>query len=95
MDSKLAVAFNDVNFCLDVLKLGYKNIWTPFALLYHFESASRGFEDTPEKMLRFNQELDFVKQKWGETLYNDFAYNPNLCLQTTVSTFSIAFKNRN
>lgn len=95
LDSNLAVAFNDVNFCLDVLKLGYKNIWTPFALLYHFESASRGFEDTPEKMLRFNQELDFIKQKWGDALYNDFAYNPNLCLQTTVSTFSIAFKNRN
>ncbi len=91
LDPKLAVAFNDVNFCLDVLQAGYKNIWTPFAKLYHFESASRGYEDTPEKITRFNQEVDFVKNKWGNLINKDPSYNINLCLKTTVSVFKIRF----
>lgn len=92
LDTRLAIALNDVNFCLDVLQQGYKNIWTPFALLYHFESSTRGFEDTPEKLIRFNQEVNYVKQKWGKALFNDKAYNKNLSLESTISTFSPSFK---
>ncbi|HEY0179039.1 MAG TPA: glycosyltransferase family 2 protein, partial [Dokdonella sp.] len=49
LDESLAVAFNDIDFCLRVEQAGYRNLWTPFAELYHHESASRGYEDTPEK----------------------------------------------
>ena len=77
----LKVAFNDVDFCLRLQEAGYRNVWTPYAELYHHESASRGFEDTPEKQARFNNEVNYMKQRWGEKLLNDPAYNPNLTLE--------------
>ncbi len=55
-------------------------MWTPFAELYHHESATRGQEDTPEKKLRFINEILFMQQRWGDLLLNDPAYNPNLTL---------------
>jgi glycosyltransferase involved in cell wall biosynthesis len=76
----LQVAFNDVDFCLRVKEAGYRNVWTPFAELYHHESATRGFEDTEEKQERFAKEVQYMKDKWGELLLNDPAYSPNLTL---------------
>lgn len=76
----LKVAFNDVDFCLKVRELGYRNLWTPYAELYHHESISRGAEDTPKKQARAKQEADFMKQKWGESLLSDPCYNKNLTL---------------
>lgn len=76
----LAVAFNDVDFCLRVLKAGYRNVWTPYAELFHHESATRGSEDTPEKKERFRNEMLYMKTRWGESLMNDPAYSPNLTL---------------
>jgi GT2 family glycosyltransferase len=76
----LKVAFNDVDFCLRVREAGYRNIWTPYAELYHHESATRGFEDTPEKQLRFRDEVLYMQKRWGNLLINDPAYNPNLTL---------------
>ncbi len=76
----LPVAFNDVDFCLRILEKGYRNLWTPFAELYHHESATRGFEDTPEKMQRFRLEITYMQDRWGELLKYDPAYNPNLTL---------------
>lgn len=76
----LRVAFNDVDFCLKVCKAGYRNLWTPYAELFHYESKSRGEEDTPEKVKRFNKEIEFVKTKWGELLRRDPCYSPNLTL---------------
>ncbi|MEM2174693.1 MAG: glycosyltransferase family 2 protein [Candidatus Micrarchaeia archaeon] len=76
----LKVAFNDVDFCLKVSELGYRNLWTPYAELYHHESKSRGYEDTPEKSERFKREIEFMKKKWGEVLMKDPYYNPNLTL---------------
>lgn len=84
----LPVAFNDVDFCLRVREAGYRNLWTPFAELYHHESATRGFEDTHEKLARFNLETEYMKQRWGDKLINDPAYNPNLTL--IYSDFSLA-----
>ncbi|MEW8027576.1 MAG: glycosyltransferase family 2 protein, partial [Candidatus Thiodiazotropha sp.] len=52
----LAVAFNDVDLCIRIYQAGYYNLWTPYAELYHHESASRGAEDTPEKQQRFSGE---------------------------------------
>jgi hypothetical protein len=73
---------------MSVREAGYRNLWSPFAELYHHESATRGFEDTPEKLLRFNGETEYMKQKWGDKLLNDPAYNPNLTL--IYSDFSLA-----
>jgi GT2 family glycosyltransferase len=88
----LAVAFNDVDFCLRVREAGYRNVWTPFAEMYHLESATRGIEDTPEKQQRFSNEVQYMKQRWGEQLLNDPAYNPNLTLVGT--DFSLAWPPR-
>ena len=77
----LKVAFNDVDFCLRVREAGYRNIWTPYAELYHHESATRGIDDTPEKQMRFRDEVCYMQKRWAETLFTDPAYNPNLTLE--------------
>jgi glycosyltransferase involved in cell wall biosynthesis len=79
-EENLTIAFNDVDFCLRVRDAGYRNIWTPYAELYHHESATRGFEDTPEKKLRFGKEILYMKTRWGNALMSDPAYSPNLTL---------------
>ena len=79
-EKNLAIAFNDVDFCLRVRERGYRNIWTPLAELFHHESATRGYEDTPEKQMRFEKECTYLKSRWGEQLMNDPAYSPNLTL---------------
>lgn len=80
MDEGFAVAFNDVDFCLRVHAKGYRNLWLPQAELVHHESASRGQEDTPEKMKRFAHEVHRLQQRWGDLLANDPHWNPNLAL---------------
>lgn len=77
-EDNLHVAFNDVDFCLKVRQAGYRNLWTPYAELYHHESISRGHEDTPEKQTRFNKEVAFMKNKWADQLLVDPFYNPHL-----------------
>ncbi len=77
-EENLQVAFNDVDFCLKVREAGYRNLWTPYAELYHYESISRGAEDSPEKMARFTKEVNFMKSKWGKHLERDPFYNPHL-----------------
>jgi glycosyltransferase involved in cell wall biosynthesis/2-polyprenyl-3-methyl-5-hydroxy-6-metoxy-1,4-benzoquinol methylase len=76
----LKIAFNDVDFCLRVQEAGYTNVWTPFAELYHHESATRGLEDTPEKQARFTHEVEYMQRRWPD-IENDGAYNPNLTLE--------------
>jgi len=85
---QLKVAFNDVDFCLKVRAAGYRNFWTPYAELYHHESASRGKEDTLEKRDRFRTEVEYMTSKWGDVLQNDPAYNPNLTL--TINDFTLS-----
>ncbi|WP_282177097.1 glycosyltransferase family 2 protein [Vibrio nereis] len=77
-ETDLTVAFNDVDFCLKVHTAGYKNIWTPYAELYHHESISRGTENTPEKQARFGAEIDYMKRIWRNELLNDPYYHPLL-----------------
>jgi GT2 family glycosyltransferase len=79
-DESLAVAFNDVDLCLKIQAAGYRNLYTPYAELYHHESATRGYEDTPEKLLRFQQEADTLRNRWMSVLVSDPYYNPNLTL---------------
>lgn len=81
-ETELQVACNDVDFCLRAREAGYKNIWTPYAELYHHESASRGFDDTPEKQARSAKEVAYMKHRWGDALFNDPAYSPNLTLDS-------------
>ncbi|MEL0649175.1 glycosyltransferase family 2 protein [Pseudoalteromonas agarivorans] len=77
----LAVAFNDVDLCLKVQQLGRRNLYCAEAVLYHHESVSRGHENTPEKVLRFNSELAYLQATWSEAIDADPAYNPNLTLR--------------
>nr|WP_255701496.1 glycosyltransferase family 2 protein [Afifella sp. H1R] len=77
-EEHLAVAFNDVDFCLAVQKLGFANIFTPYAEMYHLESISRGHEDNSEKQARFFEESLYMQKKWQRLLACDPFYSPNL-----------------
>ncbi|HIJ37820.1 MAG TPA: glycosyltransferase family 2 protein [Rhodospirillaceae bacterium] len=82
LDEALAVAFNDVDFCLRIREKGYRIIWTPFAELYHLESASRGSDLTAEQLARCRREEQFMRDRWGQALLRDPFYNPNLTLES-------------
>ncbi|WP_428489738.1 glycosyltransferase [Rhodopila sp.] len=73
----LPVTFNDVDLCLRIRAQGLRVIWTPFAELYHLESASRGLDRTPEQVARAAREADYMRHQWGPELDNDPFYNPN------------------
>ena len=92
LDESLAVAFNDVDFCLRVHEAGYRNHWTPYAELIHHESVSRGYEDTPEKQQRFKREIDTLQARWPHLLAHDPCYNPNLTMDA--EDFSLAWPPR-
>ncbi|MGB8687311.1 MAG: tetratricopeptide repeat protein, partial [Microcoleus sp.] len=77
-DEQLAVAFNDVDLCLEIMRRGYRNVYLPHVVLYHYESKSRGVEDTSEKQRRFMQEQETMKQRWKEIIDCDPCYNINL-----------------
>lgn len=78
----LAVAFNDIDYCMKVRALNKLVVYAPYALLYHYESKSRGLEDTPEKVARFNREVAKFARKWPDILRDgDPYYNPNLTLR--------------
>jgi len=79
-EEKLSISFNDVDLCLKVLKAGYRNLWTPYAELYHHESVSRGADDDQKKRARAAKEADYMRETWGHILYCDPAYNRNLTL---------------
>lgn len=81
MDEAFAVNYNDLDLCMRIRKAGYLIIWTPYAELYHYESKSRGKEDSPEKKRRANEEIDLFMQRWGSEIEKgDPYYNPNLTL---------------
>ena len=71
MDEDLAVAFNDVDFCLKIREKGYRIVYNPWVELIHYESKSRGYEDTEEKKQRFEKEKDKFKSKWKDVLDED------------------------
>ena len=76
----LKVACNDVDLCLGARALGLRNIWTPYAELFHHESVTRGYEDDPIKKARFAAEVSYMRNKWGDIFKNDPMYSPNLTL---------------
>ena len=77
-EENLQVAFNDVDFSLRVRKLGLFNVWTPYAELYHLESASRGSDNTAEKRERFIREINYMMTTWKDELADDPYYSPHL-----------------
>ena len=80
-EEELAVAFNDVDFCLRVRELGYLVVYNPYVELYHYESKSRGTEDSKEKVRRFQSEIEFMRCRWEVLLKKgDPYYNKNLSL---------------
>ncbi len=82
-EKNLAIAFNDVDFCLRLRESGYLNIFTPYCELYHHESKSRGEEDTPEKKRRFTSEVNYMLRRHAKILESgDPYYNPNLTLHS-------------
>ena len=81
LNEEFKVAFNDIDFCLKVRKAGYLVVYNPYAQFYHYESKSRGQEDSADKVARFQQEIGLFGERWGELLENgDPYYNPNLTL---------------
>jgi len=91
LDEELAVAFNDIDYCLRVRHdAGQRILWSPHALLYHHESVSRGAEDDPVKVERFNTEVDNVMDRWADRLDEDPAYSPNLSLDADSFTLARA-----
>lgn len=87
-EQHLTVAFNDVDLCLKVQQAGYRNLWTPDAELFHYESKSRGKEDTPQKKAREQQEIQYMRSTWPAQIAHDPYYNRHLTRQR--EDFSIA-----
>lgn len=88
LTEELAVAFNDVDYCLKVRELGKLVVYDPYAELHHYESKSRGYEDSPEKVERFNGETEILLSRWKSVIEKgDPYYNCNLTLDN--SDFSL------
>jgi GT2 family glycosyltransferase len=79
-DEGLAVAFNDVDLCLRIREHGFRIVYVPHAVLYHFESKSRGSDDTPEKIERDMRERAFMQRRWNCSDREDPYYSPHLSL---------------
>lgn len=81
LDESFAISLNDVDFCLKLREKGLLNVFTPFAELYHYESVSRGLDDSGEKAERYNRESAHFREKWKTVLEKgDPYYNPNFSL---------------
>lgn len=80
LDTQLAVAFNDVDFCLRLHQAGFACIYTPYAEMVHHESASRGDDLTGARRERFMSETRFMVDRWGDSLQQDPFFSPNLSL---------------
>ncbi len=80
-EEKLAVAFNDVDLCLKIREKGYLVVYDPYVEMYHYESKTRGREDTKEKVRRFQGEIEYMRTRWiGILKEGDPCYNKNLSL---------------
>ena len=87
-EDNLGTAYNDADLCLRAWEKGYRTVWTPYALIVHHESASRGLEDNFEKKRRWQSEADYMRTKWNTYIEHDPFYNPALSL--TAEDFSLA-----
>jgi GT2 family glycosyltransferase len=88
-DDDLAIVYNDVDFCLRLLEKGYRNIWTPYAQLYYFESRAK---DETHVNKKYQSAYERMQSRWKASINNDPAYSPNLTLD--LKNFSYAFPPR-
>ena len=87
-DEDLVIAFNDVDLCIRVRRLGWRILWTPRVEMYHHESASLGRHDAPDRRSQFETEVNMMRVKWGDVLEADPFFNPNLSLATPFYTLA-------
>ncbi len=79
LDAKLQVAYNDIDYCLKVRRIGKLVVYNPFAMLHHYEYKSRGTENTAQKLARYNREVELFTSRWADIISaGDPYYNPNL-----------------
>ena len=91
LDESFAVGLNDIDFCLRVRAIDKLVVFTPEACLYHYESKSRGLENTPEKKARLQREVDHFRERHGDFLKaGDPYYNPNLSIVSGDCAFRMA-----
>ena len=88
----LPIAFNDIDLCLKLVARGYRNVWTPYAELYHEESVSRGSDRVGENAARYARDVATMRRRWGDLLDHDPYWNHNLSLSRVVP--SLAFPPR-
>ena len=78
LEEELTVAYNDIDLCLKMGAAGYRIVYTPYAIATHYESKSRGYENTPDKQERLQKESEYMLKKWADIFeYGDPYYNPN------------------
>ena len=91
-ERELAIGFNDIDLCLKLKENGLRNIWTPYAEMFHHESVSRGRNNTPQKRERAKNELHYMQKRWSDVIRHDPSYNPNLTIAS--DDFSLAWPPR-
>ncbi len=79
-DEKLAIAYNDIDFCLKLQALEFRHVVLPQITFYHYESKSRGLDTTQAKQSRLSNEQQYMQARWQDRLTHDPNYNPNLIL---------------
>jgi GT2 family glycosyltransferase len=89
-ETAFPVAFNDVDYCLRAQDAGYRVIFTPHAQLYHHESATRGRDASAARAAMEARDAKEVRQRWGERLWHDPYYNPNLSYERPDFSLSTA-----
>ena len=95
LDESFAVGLNDIDFCLRARALGKLVVFTPEACLYHYESKSRGLENTPEKKARLQKEVDHFRERYRDFLKKgDPYYNPNLSIVRGDCAFRMAYEKK-
>lgn len=85
LEEKLAVNYNDIDFCMKLLEKGYYNVFLPQVELYHLESISRGKINNDKKQKQYEQERDYMQKKWKDKLLKDKYYNPNFSVHRCFS----------
>ena len=80
-EENFAVAYNDIDFCLKLYEDGYLNVFTPYSEAYHYESKSRGLDETDKPNTRYEREKKNFQDRWGKYFnYHDPYYNPHFTL---------------
>lgn len=92
-ETELPISFNDIDLCLKLSSRGFRNIFNPYAILYHHESVTRGYDNNSLKIQRLMKESEYMRSAWGDIIYNDAMYSPNLT--KSKEDFSLNFPKKN